>query len=71
MKRYRYIALAAAVGAIALTPGLGQAATPMDLEFHSYRSIQQQNRSAQPHTRLLNGTNLQDHGLRNKLVYID
>ncbi len=67
----RYIALAAAVGAIALTPGLGQAATPKDLEFQSYRSIQQQDRAAQPNSRLLNNNNFQGHGLRNKLVYSD
>ncbi len=73
MKRYRYLALAVALAAMGVTPALvanrAQAATPMDLEFQTYRS----NQKAAPNGTLLfqamANPDAEGHDIRYKLIY--
>ena len=73
MKRDRYLALAVALAAMGGPPALvanrAQAATPMDLEFQTYRSNQ---KSVPNGTLLFQAMGNQDadgHNIRYKLIY--
>ena len=73
MKRYRYLTLAVALAAVGATPAMvassAQAATPMDLEFQTYRSSQ----TATPDPTLLfqslGNPDVDGHDIRHKLIY--
>ena len=69
MKRYRYAACAVALGVIALAPAIVQAATPLDLEFHSYRGNKTRGRDGNPPVQLMGTQDVDGHSMRYKLIY--
>ena len=69
MKRYRNWLLAMALGSIALAPTVGQAATPLDLEFQSQRLDYSQDLLEQAKPSHLEHFDVLGQSLRQKLIY--